>query len=157
MDIKESLKNSSYFHGLDDQGLQKIIDLGKKITFPESTSIATEDEEGSTVFYVLGGRVDISVSLPGSDESENIARIGEGEIVGEMILLGKRRRTANITARDEVTVLAWEQNDLFKLFESNTNLGYYIMRNLALNVADRLAATNQVLRNALSIPKNMIL
>ena len=149
----EFLSRSQYFDGLNADQLSRILAISTPQTFARGETILKESDRGDTMLIILSGRVDITVSLIGSDRTEVIASLGDSEIVGEMILLGKQRRIANVIAKDDSTLLKWRSAELLSLFESDFQIGYAVMRNVAKQMAERLSAANQVLRNALTLAK----
>jgi len=155
--LETHLKNSQFFSGLEPEDLKHIAGLAKEQTYPQGKYLVHESDKGDILFLILRGRVDVTVSLVGTAETEKIATLAEGELVGEMVLLGKLRRSANVLAKSDVQVLVWEIVALRSYFENNTRSGYLFMRNIAASIAERLASTNQVLRNVLTIPKNAVI
>lgn len=151
-----TLKESNYFDGLSTQQLAQVAAIATSADYRRGQDLMLESDPGDKVFFITEGRVDISVSLVGSNEKESIATIGTGEMVGEMILLGKNRRSANVTAKDDVKVLIWNGSELNGLFQKDATIGFVVMRNVARHMAERLISTNQVLRNALTLPHNQV-
>lgn len=147
--LLNSLSKTQYFLGLDTQKLEKVVAIGNVRDFPRHQLILRESDIGSSVLLVLAGRVEITVSLVGGQRTETIATLSDGEIVGEMILLGRNRRTANVVAKDDCTLFEFRAADLLQLFDADQQIGYVVMRNIARQMSERLAAVNQVLRNAL--------
>jgi CRP-like cAMP-binding protein len=156
-DALKTLEASAFFEGIKTSELKEIVALASFKHFARDELIAKESEHGDSLYMILSGRVDISVSLAGAKETEKIASLNEGELVGEMVLLGKTRRSANIKSKEAVDVLEWKIDKLLNYFEKHNNVGYLFMRNIAASIAERLANTNQVLRNVLAMPKNVIL
>lgn len=151
------LQSSPFFVDIKPADLKAIIELAETKSFGRDELIAKESDHGDSLYLILSGRVDISVSLAGAKETEKIASLNEGELVGEMVLLGKARRSATIRSKEAVEVLEWKIEKLLGYFEKNNHIGYLFMRNIAASIAERLANTNQVLRNVLAMPKNVIL
>jgi len=108
-------------------------------------------------YLIVEGRVDVSVAIPGSNSHEPIATLEDGEVVGEMILLGRERRSAQVTAKDAVKAIVWKREDMVGLFEKDNVIGFKVMRQLASLLADRLISTNLVLRNVLTVPRTIFM
>jgi CRP-like cAMP-binding protein len=145
-----SLKKLHIISNCTDKNLSELAKLAKHVKAPRGSDIISEDSETSDVFGVIAGRVDVQITVPGSSKKEIIATIREGEFFGEMILLGRGRRTASAVAKDDVELFVWDKQDLLKLFEGNTSIGYFMMFEIARVLADRLYSTNLHLRNTLS-------
>lgn len=155
--MSANLKKSKYFIGLSDAQIATLSKLGTKKSFAKGKSLMTESEQGKSVYFVLSGRVDVSVTLAGSKQTETISTLNEGELVGELVLFGKTRRSAHVTAKDAVEVIEWDGQELLDCFEKHLDIGYILMRNISANLAERLIATNQFLRNALTLPNAVVL
>ncbi len=155
--LGDTLKGIELFKGLLDEELDKVASLARTSSVKAGVALIQESERGDAIFLILEGRVDVRVSVPGGDQRETIATLGGGEVVGELMLVGKTRRSADVIAKDDVNVLIWSKQDLLKLFDSHHHIGYRVMTNIASSVADRLTSTNMVLRNIMSIPRTAIL
>ena len=151
------LQTSKYFAGLNTPELKRVADLALEKTLAPGDLLTEECEAENCVFLILTGRADVSVSLAGSSEVEIIATVSAGDLVGEMALLGNRRRSASVRARSKLSVLAWEGKDLLDLFDRDQRIGYAVTRNVAGDIATRLADSNLLLRNALTDHRSMIL
>ncbi len=146
------LKSSVYLAGLTADQVKSIGDLAQKRTYQNGDLLIKESDVGDNLFFIISGRVDISDSLVGVDKTESIATLGAAEMVGEMVLLGKKRRSANVVAKGEVVALEWTIKQIEDFFSTDLKAGYTVMRNTASQLAERLSNTNQVLRNALTLP-----
>ncbi len=71
--------------------------------FPAGAIIIEEDDEGSSMFIVVAGTVEVTVADDG--RARHIATLGEGDIFGEMSLMTGARRSATVTAASPVTAL----------------------------------------------------
>ena len=155
--IGETLKDIDLFKGLRAEELDRVAALARSAVVTSGVALINESERGDAIFLILEGRVDVKVSVPGSEAKETIATLNAGEVVGELMLVGKSRRSAYVYAKDEVNVMIWSKADLLALFEKEHHIGYRVMTNIAGFVADRLTSTNMVLRNVMSIPKASLL
>ncbi len=148
--LVELIKQSIFFQNVSDQDLQKIISIGKHFHYEENHTFIRENSLGTEVFVLLTGIVEVTVSYNNSKNMETIATLLPGDVFGELILLGKSKRSANVISKDKCEVVMWDKDILMKFFESETKLGFKFMTNLASVLADRLSATNQLLRNSLN-------
>ena len=153
MEMKDKMAKLQQLKWLQNAPEAELLELARIATFQESsasTNLIAEDSESSEVFAVINGRIDVMIVVPGSPKPEIIATLGSGELFGELILLGRGRRSASARARDDVKLLVWKKNDLLNLFEKQRSIGYRLMHEIARVLAERLYSTNLALRNALS-------
>lgn len=153
----DSIRRAGLFSTLSDAELEKIAKLGTNANIAIGQSLISESDVGQTMYLIVEGRVDVSVAIPGSNSHEPIATLKDGEVVGEMILLGRERRSAQVTAKDAVKAIVWKREDMVGLFEKDNVIGFKVMRQLASLLADRLISTNLVLRNVLTVPRTIFM
>jgi hypothetical protein len=85
--------------GLERELSASIMREGKQLerrNFDQGSALVTEGEEGSELFLLLDGVVDIEVN------GERVAEIGPGALLGERAVLEGGRRTATIWAKTPV-------------------------------------------------------
>jgi CRP-like cAMP-binding protein len=85
---------------------EQIDILGGKV-MPRSLGagdvLIREDDGGDSMFVVAAGEVDVTIG--DGELTRRLARLGEGDVVGEMSLMTGARRSATVTAVGPVTVL----------------------------------------------------
>ena len=65
--------------------------------------------------------------------------LGAGQVVGEMTLVDSGRRSASVISAEEGTIVYSIPNDVFsRLCETDTGIGYMIMRNIAQDMSFKL-------------------
>ncbi len=116
---------------------------------PQDEYLIREDEKGVEIFLLLSGRASAEIKVTGKDEPETLAEFRQGDFFGEMILLGSYRRTASVKALDNLEVLIWPKDDLNRLFEQNTHIGYIVMRNFATSLSNRLLSADMEIHELL--------
>lgn len=148
----EHLSKVELLKRLDHAALLKLAEKGKLIPVSEGTVIIAEDSQDNMFYAILQGRVDIHISSPGSlllDKAEGkvVATLKAGETVGEMALVGQKRRSATAKAREEVLLACWDPAELETLFEEDYELGFRVQQQLARSFGERLSKTNLIARN----------
>ena len=109
-----------------------IIDRAQRLTFKKNERLVEQGKQTKMVYLVAAGKVNVVVG------QTPIARIGPGEICGEMAFLEKSVPSATATAEDpvEAYALGWETlEDLFALYP---HLASRFYRSLAVNLSRRL-------------------
>jgi CRP-like cAMP-binding protein len=109
-----------------------LIDRAKNAAFKPGDTLIQQGKATRMVYLLLSGRVTIEAS------KLVIARIGPGEICGEMAFLEDSSPSATAIAEGEVEAyaLSWTAlNDLFELFP---HLASRFYRSLAVNLSQRL-------------------
>ena len=145
----EIMKRMALFDGISDEDLRSIFELCRPMRVDSGAVLFEIDSEGTEVFIMLRGRVSIDVVAGGSTR-ELVSFEREQRIFGELALIDGHRRSATVTAVDELELLSLRRHDLEALLEKNEHLGFVLMGNLSRIVAGKLRNTNQLLRNLLS-------
>lgn len=102
--VEEGLARNQLFTGLDDFYIKGIISRGEVRTWPAGTQIITEGDPGDAVFFIISGRV--KVTLYGEEGREIVlAILNEGDMFGEMSIIDDKPRSANVEAVQELMCL----------------------------------------------------
>lgn len=149
--VRDALKRSGVFQGLDEGELERIEALCERKQFPEGALIVEEDGRGGQVFLLLTGRVDIEIRPPfDGKRAQKIATLRSGELFGEVSLVDGFLRSANARAAEACSVLSIDDSKLRAVMDADPALGFKVMKNLARILATRIRDTNMKLRNTLS-------
>jgi CRP-like cAMP-binding protein len=97
----ESLRRVPFFEDLTPEDLERIARIGERRTFEAGDTIIAKDTEGQALFVLLSGAAEV-------EAGGKIHRLVPGDFVGEMALLGRRRRSATVTASDPTECLVLE-------------------------------------------------
>lgn len=136
-----SLGSLALFRDLPDEALRFLAERLRRRTFAAGASVLTAEQPGEALYIVLEGSV--RIFLDDADGSEvTLAFLGPGDSVGEMSLVDRSGRSANVTALEESTLL-WLDRDTFL-----ASLRQYpgLSENLVRELAARLRAANQQIR-----------
>jgi CRP-like cAMP-binding protein len=99
-----------------------------------------EGTEHDDVYLLLEGHVRLEMFVRDRGRMP-IMTAGPGDLVGWSPLFSGHPMTATASALESVRVLAFDGQELRGLCESNHELGYHLMRQLALVLTERLLAT----------------
>ncbi|MBI5642970.1 MAG: Crp/Fnr family transcriptional regulator [Deltaproteobacteria bacterium] len=95
--MEELLSKNPLFSGLEDFYLKDIISRGEIRSWPEASQIIIEGESGDAVFFIISGKV--KVTLYGEEGREIVlAILKEGDMFGEMSIIDDKPRSANVEA-----------------------------------------------------------
>lgn len=99
---RDILKSTPFFaEVLTEEEIDALAARARFIAFPPGTIPIEENAPGTSMFVLATGEVSVSVE----GDPAPVARLGPGDIVGEMSLLTGARRAATVTTLDEVEVL----------------------------------------------------
>lgn len=134
------LRNLPYFADLPDALLVRVCEGSEQLELDPGSMIIEEGSESEEMYIVVEG--ELSVTKASNAKKVELARLGPGEVVGEMALLDNAPRTATVTTKQKsllikVPVAAFE--DLIK--EPR------VMRRMFRTVTSRLRDIEDTLRH----------
>jgi CRP-like cAMP-binding protein len=153
MAITEQIMQYKIFEGLSPNELEKFMAVSQEVSFKSGEVILEESSFGadSDFFIILQGNVKVEIqasrSFTGEKANKRLAVLKDGEVFGEMGLLGSKRRSARVSAYSDLVVLKVNQQKLFEILTDTPNIGYLFMRNLAAILSDRIMDMNFMWRN----------
>ncbi|MDA1140432.1 MAG: mechanosensitive ion channel family protein [Planctomycetota bacterium] len=125
---------------------EEIEDLAKKMkecTFQPGDVIVRQGEEGSSMFFMFEGLVNVLIDFKGEGEQTKVANIGPGQFFGEMSLLTGEPRTATISADVPTIVYELSKADLKVVLEKRPECADTISQ----IVAERQISTQAAAKN----------
>lgn len=150
---REELLQFKIFEGISLEELDAVFEISENVTYNSGDIILEESSFGtdSDFYIILQGnvKVELQASQVNTEDKLNkrLAVLKTGDVFGEMGLLRRRRRSAQVSAYSDLTVLKVSQDKLFQLFVYNPRLGYIVMRNLAAILSDRIMEMNFMWRD----------
>ena len=103
--------------------------------------------ENRSLFFILDGELAILCSSPtltDPDAHIEVARLGIGSVVGEMSFLTDSVTSARVVAEGDATLLTLSHRTLMDLVSTEPALMARFYRSLAVTLAHRLTAANEV-------------
>jgi CRP-like cAMP-binding protein len=144
MDLVHILKGVELFRGLDKAQLERIISIGQEETYKEGQVIVRQGEPGDKMYIISKGQVEIRVD-DSQGGTHTAVYLGQGQVFGEMALLERANRSASVVASRGGAVVHGFPGDKFEaLWQSDTAIGYIMMRNMALDLSFKLRHRNVV-------------
>jgi len=95
--------------------LNQVAETGRLLTVPESWALIVEKTPADKAYLILDGEVSVR---RGGDE---VARVGKGELIGEMALVNHKLRSATVVAETPLEVLHFTADDIATLEEAIPN------------------------------------
>jgi CRP/FNR family transcriptional regulator, cyclic AMP receptor protein len=107
--MKEILARNPLFKGLQDFYIKDLAEKGEIKSWPAGTQIISEGEAGDAVYFILSGRV--KVTLYGEEGREIVlAVLKDGDMFGELSIIDDQPRSANVEAVKKLECLVISKN-----------------------------------------------
>ena len=146
MDLTKTVQQFDIFKGLNPGELETILACGEQTRIEREQIVFEESSPETDLYILLAGRVSVELGYAHKTDPDQhnleLALFRQGEVFGEIAFLRGSRRSARVTAIDDIQVLKLDGNRLFARFEQDPGLGYRVMRNLARILAGRLETIN---------------
>ncbi len=133
------VKQSPVFEGFTNWQARKLIAASYIVEHPAGHALIHDGDSGDTMYVVLEGELEVSKG-EGQNRIE-INRLGPGQVIGEVALMAKVKRTADVTALTPVKLLTLNWKSLVELQRFSPYLAAKLNLNLAKILGLRLADT----------------
>ncbi len=128
------LRKVSCCASLDDSALRLLQEEMSEQLFEDGAILCREDEPGDCMFIIESGEVVVMKRSP-EGVSVEITALGEGEIAGELSLLGEEVRSATLKARGPVRAWVLEHDTFQTLLDEHGALARGVLKCLSRNLA----------------------
>ena len=123
---------------LTDTDVDWMARVGVRIRAKDGEVLIEQDKPTDSIILLLEGQFSVTVKNVGV-----VARLGVGEIVGEMSLVDLAPPSATVAAQGECRVLLLNKNILLQKIESDVAFGCRFYKALEVFLADRLRQMGQ--------------
>lgn len=134
---RDVLRRVRTFAGLSDGECDAVLGVLKARKGAPGDVLFRQGDAGSSLMIVLDGQLVATVRTDAGTEEE-VARLGPGEVVGEMAFVDAEPRSATISAPGGALVLDFTREALDALKRSAPRVAAAIQRNVLVDVARRL-------------------
>jgi CRP/FNR family cyclic AMP-dependent transcriptional regulator len=146
------LQDTEVFKGLDAGDLEQIGKICSPARFNKGEVIVEEDARERELYVLKSGRVTISLSPPGTDESRGtLTNCIPGQVFGELSFIDGARRSTWVIALEDVEAYQIRWESFSGIIQTEPEIGYRVMANLARVIADRLRDTSMLCSNLLRV------
>jgi CRP-like cAMP-binding protein len=146
--IARELSEVETFRGLTEDECRLVAGFCRRRRFYRGEPIFEDNDEGDDLFIVRQGRVTVRLESVSPYYEMVISHLGEGQVFGEMALLGRERRSVTVVCSEPTEALQIDAAGLRGLFEERPRLGLLVVSNLARTLSDRLHQMNRRLLSA---------
>jgi len=134
--LLSAIHKGSFLEGLDPHHVHKIAGLALEALFDPGHVIFHEGDEKNRLYVILSG----TVALKPDSEGVSIQVLGPGDALGWSALLDGAHRQFEARCLSPVRALAFEGQELVRMFDADPRLGYAVMKRLLGVLAARLDA-----------------
>jgi signal transduction histidine kinase len=130
-----ALEASKPFRNLTPVEHDVLRKIARERSFSPGQQIFKEGDSGDGIYVVKEGAVEISVAM-NQNVRRVFAKLGPGELFGEMAVLELKPRSATATARENTQVYFIPRNDLLHMLERSPALSLELLREISQRLRD---------------------
>lgn len=144
--MKDFLQQVEMFIGLSEAMLDEVARLCQPVQYEADQTIVERNSAPIQLYLIQEGTVKILATTPeAAGEAEPVVvTLGKGQSFGEMGLVDNGLRSATVKTITHTQLLAIDCVQLRGLCETNTDLGYQVMRNIAADLSFKLRNRNLI-------------
>ena len=116
----DKLAKLNRLEGLSDEDLATVVRAGRHVHLPADWSLIWEKTPADKAYLIVDG--DVSVRKHG----EEIARLGPGDVIGEIGIVNHKLRTASVVSLTPLEVVHFTRESLEQLIEEVPAFGVAI-------------------------------
>ncbi len=107
----QQLARVDRFRDFTDDEIRTVTEVARYITVPEHWALMVEQTPADKAYLILSGEVAVK------RHGEEVARLGAGEVIGEMALVNHKLRSATVIAETPLEVLHFTDATVAELTE----------------------------------------
>lgn len=149
--IKQELAQADLFYDFDPLLIELVASVTEVQNYSYGDLIFDENAESHELYIVAEGEVQVQISprLLGidGDDYQTLSTLRRGQNFGEIALLDEGRRSARaFCSAVGTTVLRIPREKINVMCENVPQLGYHLMRSLAMDLAMKIRNTDLEIR-----------
>jgi CRP-like cAMP-binding protein len=144
----ELLQKLHLFQRLTFDETTRLGSIIEYLDVPPGTVIIEQNALGDALYVVANGEVRVSRDVNHDavhDANEELGRLGDGELFGEMSLIDDVLTSARVTAVTQTRLLKLPRPAFEALLAADDKLAVKVYRSFCRTLSDRVRRTNQLL------------
>ncbi|MBI4765027.1 MAG: cyclic nucleotide-binding domain-containing protein [Deltaproteobacteria bacterium] len=139
------LKQSDLFKKIPGEALKALIPLVREKTFTAGSVIFSQNSKAEKVYLLEKGQVALKTSLTNGLEITYEMITQRGDPFGWSALIEPYRHMTTALCLEDTGAVFFNRKDLSRLFPQHPLLGFKVMQNLSVLIANRLERTRRLL------------
>ena len=140
--IKSKLNKVGFFGKLDDSLSENLFKVGNLVIKKKGDYLSVQGQPHSNMSLIISGEVSVKISANG--ENIKIAKLGTGDVVGEMSIIDPKKASATARVVSQDAELWQITGSEFNNFVNNDQVaGFNIIKELAKGLCKRLRTYNE--------------
>ena len=148
MITRDFLKSVELFAALTPADADELARLAHDEVFQKGQTVFREKDPGGKLYLILAGVVEVAKSSPGGPRPLPLARLGRGEILGEIAAFDGGPRSAGATAAvvPETHLASWDVAAFHAFLAQRPAAALLILNGLLRKLSGRLRQTSEAIQ-----------
>ena len=144
------LERTNFFHDLSVDQLEEISPFCTLLQLNDGDILIKEgDQENRDIYHLWSGAVEIVSNDTSIISNEVVLSSEDNELIGEISWLTNGKRTATVRCKGDVEAVRIDGQALMEFLGKNTDIGFLIMRRIALIISGRMERTDSLMKQIL--------
>ncbi len=131
---RDLLAATELFSGADQAGLELLAERTVEVDVPAGHVLVRQGDDGTGLFLIVSGAVRV---IRGGG---TVARLGPGEVVGELAVIDRQPRLAQVVTDEPTVCLALAAWDLESVIAAQPTVAMALLRVLARRLREAVAS-----------------
>ena len=123
------LREIPIFADLSAEDLELVAGVAREEWYPQNTAVFHQGEEGSVMFVIVEGRLQVIRTADGAEQV--LAQRGPGDFVGEMAVIESEPRLATVLTLSDVRLLAIDGETFKGILRERPDVSFAVLRNIS--------------------------
>jgi CRP/FNR family cyclic AMP-dependent transcriptional regulator len=139
-EIRDTLLDLELTTGMPASAVDPLTQIAQIKTYPAGRVLFYESDRHAHLHILCSGLVTMEMRVPGHGVRK-ILTLGRGDLLAWSAFLADGVMTTTAIVTEETKMVEFLTEDLKVLCEQNHEIGYYVMRHVAIALARRLLTT----------------
>jgi len=141
IDHRDKLHSAILFHDFTDEEMDEFLTLLEPLWAKAGETVVPQDEIGDSMFVLVEGSCRVAHYKDGCEVE--LATLGEGDFFGELALIDKGPRSADVIAISDVALLKVSQAALATFAQIHPTAAYKLLMAIGRIMVNRLRLANK--------------
>ena len=151
MQAADYFKQLPLFSDLAPSEIIDVLRIARVVQFEPGQKLCSRGEPGDCAYLLEQGSASVRIA-EGSAPAVEVARVGPGEILGELSLVDGHPRSADVVALGVVRGYRIDRSEFDAMRRAMHPAAFKMLRRIAITVSDRLRDINDAIAAELATP-----
>lgn len=127
----DALRAIPLFQGMSDRSIEVIAGIAREASYPPGATLVEEGAPGDSFLVIRRGTAAVEQG------GRHLRDLGAGDFLGEIALIDGGRRTATVSATDDIDALVVERDGFQRLMDEFPTIRYDLVSALTQRLRTR--------------------